>query len=90
MAVLNKKLDDHDSLIFPCDCGDSHYLRVEWDDEDPEWRFLWFEGVVWPRGIRQRIKWAWKSLKGDIVYNDGVILNKDTLSDLKEYIDRYQ
>jgi hypothetical protein len=89
MARLEEKFDGHDSLIFPCDCGDCHYLRIEWDDEDPDWRFLWFEGAVWPQSFKQRIKWAFNALRGKVVFNDGVILNKEVLADLKEFVNKY-
>lgn len=89
MAVLKKEFENHDSLIFPCDCGDSHYLRIEWDDEDPEWRFLWVEGCVFPHGIKNRLKWAFNSLRGKVVFNDGVILNKEVLAELQSYINKY-
>jgi hypothetical protein len=52
----------HAELIYPCDCGDGDYLRITWDDDDPEWRYLWIESSHLLRGSAP----IWKRIKGAV------------------------
>jgi hypothetical protein len=77
-------LEDHEELIFQCCAGDGDYLRITWDEEDPEWRLLWIEAYPSP-SIRDRIRSAIRTLKGTGTDN-GVLLDKQAVRKLQEFL----
>lgn len=85
MSKLEESSDaTHEELIFPCNCHEDHYLRIAWDDEDPTWRLLWIEHHERPKGLN-RIKIAWKALRGkDILWNE-LILKPEVVHKLYEW-----
>lgn len=71
-------------LIVPCDCADSDYLRMTWDD-DPTWRWLWIESHHRPRGWG-RVKAAWRALRGLSIRVDEVVLSDESVAALTEFL----
>lgn len=71
-AELRKLVADsrkHD-LIFPCDCGDDHFLRLSWWDDDAGFGpsgeidgYLHLGGNFWSR-LRTRPRAVWRLLTG--------------------------
>jgi len=76
---------EKDYLCLRCKCG-SCYLHVE-RDEDGEW---FFELTNYPEPFSgwERIKQAWKVLKGEPLCLGDVILDDEDAERLKEYIQR--
>ncbi len=72
---------------FPCECGDWHYLHVQVDDTDPEFCLLNIADTWEPVGWRDRLKAAWKMLRGQTHYAAGVLLNEPNVRDLKAVVD---
>jgi hypothetical protein len=75
----------HEQLIFPCDCHDCHYLRVAWDDEDSECRYLWIEHNERPRGW-ERVRSAVKALRGKSVLHGEIILTDESVASLVDFL----
>lgn len=75
-------LDQRDEWIFPCDChGRGDYLRVSWDNADPDYRYLWIESnaLTAPLRWRHRIGKAWAALRGDSWTCAEILLDEDTV-----------
>lgn len=78
--------EEHHSLIFPCDCHDDHYLHLEWDEEDSEWRYLYVTNQWRPVGLRDKIKSCYKILRNREYMVDLVILNDKSIDALKKFL----
>lgn len=81
-----EKTEGHDELIFPCDCTDSHYLRMTWDDDDDEWRWLWIEADMRPFNTRERIKFAWRNLRGRRVTCGTIVLDQRSVTGIVDFL----
>jgi hypothetical protein len=75
----------HEELIFPCDCSDQDYLRITWDDEDSDWRFLWIEHDHKPHGWN-RVKSAVAALRGRVLTHGEIILTDESVDGLYEFL----
>ena len=64
-----------EELIFQCECGGKHYLRLSWDFYDDKYRSIWIEEAYSPR-FWGRIKDAVKILLGMEVCNTEIILSE--------------
>jgi hypothetical protein len=60
VSKLTENDQGYDRHVFLCECG-CCYLRLTWDDDDPDFRFLWCENWSTPRGFRKRIRPTWHS-----------------------------
>lgn len=76
----------HEVLVLLCDASDGDYLQVEFDLEDSEWRYLEVADVCRPRAWRDRVKMAWKAVRGQEFYGGSVILNQNAIDELVEYL----
>ena len=85
--IEEEKFEDHDELIFPCDAGDDHFLRIAWDDNDTDWRFLWITSEWRPERLRDRIKDAFKILRGKEYCYQEIVLNDVTVASLKKFLE---
>lgn len=81
-----EKWPDHTELIFPCDAHDGDYLRITWDDEDPQWRMLWIEESSLPQRFRSRLVKAIKLLLGQRVEGASVLLSDDAATSLRDFL----
>jgi hypothetical protein len=77
----------HDELIFPCDCSDGDYLRLTWDDDDPEWRFLWVETWSHSPGFWKRLRGAWRIVTGRRWQHSEVVLSSEVVAALSEFLE---
>jgi len=80
--LLPKTLADHYDHIWRCDCSDIHYLTLTWDDEDPTWRYLAVADGWGGRSVKERIKGAWKLLRGHYHTGCEILLNDETVADV--------
>lgn len=76
----------HHSLIFECDGADGDYLRISWDEEDPDWRMLWVE-VDAPNGFFAKVKYCASVFFGYKKHRltPGVILGKEEVESIREF-----
>lgn len=76
---------DHDELIFPSDYGADGYMRISWDFDEPEYRWVWIEDGYKPRGFG-RIKMALKALLGREFSHNEVTLSEESVRSLYDYL----
>lgn len=72
--------------VIPCDCKNKHYLQLMiWKDdiERPE-AYLSLEDTYYPESIKDRVKTAWKALRGKSICHSEVILTPDSVESLKQ------
>lgn len=84
--IEDKWGDNHEELIFPCDCGDGDYLRITWD-EDPEWRVLWVEAWGHRKGLWKRIKGAWRILCNQSWQHTEILLTQEVVDGLVAFLE---
>lgn len=86
MSKLEEESSEtHHELIFPCNCSNGDYLRITWDEEDSEWRWLWIEAEHAPTGW-DRIRSAWKALRGQPFRAGEIILTDATVDSLRQFL----
>ena len=74
-------------LMFPCDCHESdHMVRISWDPSYEGWHYLSVCTVDRPRGL-DRIKVAWKALRGLEYTQAEVIMNEKCVASLKAFLE---
>jgi hypothetical protein len=79
-----KQQEDH---IFACDCGDGHYLRIRWDNDDTDFRFLWLEADSYRyKKLKSRLKDAWKLIIGKPCTVAEVILDDSVCLELRDFL----
>jgi hypothetical protein len=86
LDATKSTLPDWHKHLFPCDCGESHFLELSWS-EDPDDDFPGYLDVtqtIWSGGIWDRIKAAGKVLLGRRHYFGGVVLDEETTDHLIE------
>ena len=89
MAELLGKFDDHHDYIWRCDCGDSHFLQVSWDDKDSEWRFLDISDTYQARRWRDRIGMAFRMLRGKPYHAASVLLDERNVNDVLAVLSKH-
>lgn len=89
MAEIPSKHPSLHKYIWRCDCADWHYLELEWDDEDPTWRFLELADTYWPHNFRDRLKAAWRVLRKQPHYARGILLDEPTIKDILEVLSKH-
>lgn len=62
-------------FILSCDCVDTGYLRISWEDDFPEYRYLWITHALGLKSFRHRIRDAWNVLLGRPLDTGEVILD---------------
>ena len=84
--------DDEEVWLIPCECQDNHYFKMVWWEDDPDLRYASIEyasgntGWGW-YGLTYRIRNAWKAFRqGEYCYAE-VMLNKNSLDTLQEFLD---
>jgi hypothetical protein len=75
-----------DQLIFPCDCANGDYLRITWEDDDPEYRYLWIESAYQRHKFRSRVAGAWRVLTGKPHSSTEVLLSEKTVVALHAFL----
>lgn len=74
-------------LHLSCSCH-SHELHVQKDHEDDMWYVsFWQRGYISETSWRYKLKCIWYILKHGRPYGDEVVLEKNDLIELKEYLD---
>lgn len=88
MARLTEleKWPNHEELIYSCDCGGGDYLRITWDEEDPEWRVLLVEAWAQKVGLWKRIKGAWRILRDQSWQHTEILLTPQVCEELGQYL----
>ena len=81
-----EKWPGHTELILPCDGHDGDYLRLTWDEDDTDWRYLWIEESSLPTSLRKRIVSAWKTLLGQRVESKSVVLADEAVRELRDFL----
>jgi hypothetical protein len=89
MPLVDNSLPGHETYWFPCSCHDWHYLEVDWDDEDEQWRALNIADTYWPRSWRDRLQAAFKMLRNKPHYHTGVLLTNEHLEELRTVLNKY-
>jgi hypothetical protein len=82
-------MHDDKEIHLECSCH-SHALHIERDPFFDKGDQLWY-GSFWMRGYSQKDFWwkwrvAWEVLKTGKPYGDEVVLNKEHLQELSDYI----
>lgn len=74
-------------LHLTCECH-AHELHIEKDFEEDMWYVsFWQRGYISETSWKYRLKCIWYILKNGRPYGDEVVLNKDHMKELKDYID---
>jgi hypothetical protein len=74
-------------LHLTCSCC-SHELHFEKDHEDDMWYIsFWQRGYINDNSLKYRLKCIWNILKTGRPYGDEVVLDKEDLIELKQYVD---
>lgn len=77
MTRLAEGTQDYEKHVFECECG-CCFLRMYWDDDDPDFRFLWITSAVSPHlGWRKRIKYVWRMLRGHAIEHTDIVLDEE-------------
>lgn len=84
MTKLESKNPNREKMIWECECG-CCYLRINWDNDDPECRFLYIDTYHCPHTIKTRLKTAWRALKGYEVGHAEVVLDDPCVTGLAEF-----
>jgi hypothetical protein len=86
MTRIPTRHPDWQRHLFPCDCGGSHWLLIEWwnDEDDPP--YLEITDTRWAGTLLGRIKGASQVLLGRPHYNAGVILTPEVVAQLTTLI----
>jgi len=75
---------------FKCSCS-SEILRVAYDDELEQTEFsIWEMQNAHKATLRQRLRWCWRILFEGSPYGDQVIMEKEQVADLVEYLVKIQ
>lgn len=81
-----EKWADHKELIFPCDCANGDYLRITWDEQHGDFRYLWIEAWGNRIGPWKRIKGAWSILRNKSWQHTEIILTEETVVALNDFL----
>lgn len=75
--------------IFPCDCSNGDYLRMRWDEHDPDWRFLWIESHALHsrQPWRRRVARAWSALRGRDWQAAEIVLTEETVARVRSVLE---
>lgn len=77
----------NDTLHLTCSCH-THELHFEKDLEEDIWySSFWQQGYISDTSYKYRLKCIWQILKTGRPYGDQVVLDKNDLIKLKNYID---
>ena len=78
-------------FLFPCDCGSAEYLHISWwddgindNDESIMEGYLEVVPAIWAPNWRDRLKAIAKIIAGRPFYHGGIILNPETVVQLRE------
>lgn len=87
--LLPKKRDGHYEHIWRCDCMDSHFVTLSWDDEDPQFRYLSLVDAWQGRRLGERIKGAWKILRGRYHTGAEVLLTDEAVAGVRAVLSKH-
>lgn len=88
-----REAETHDirEEIFPCSCvGVCGYVRISWDESDPESRWLWLENVTGGDTFLQRLKAAARIILGREAVRHDITLRPESVDSLVEFLTRDQ
>ena len=85
MAQLESRRSNIEHHIWECECG-CCYLRISWDNQNPEYRFLWIETFQRPDKIKARVKTMWRALRGREVGHHEVVLDEPKITSIYNFI----
>ena len=86
-----EKYDDDEVWLIPCDCGDNHYFKLVWWDDDPDMRYASLEHVSgnpgWGfYGIKHRLRRAWDGFRSKEYSYGDIVLNDKALTTIENFI----
>jgi hypothetical protein len=81
---------DDDTVFVQCDCHAHHYLQV-WKDyfgNEGDLKFVHFMLVGRPHTLRERLKGAWRALRGQqySISDDVIVRGSEWLPDLVAFL----
>lgn len=86
MARLTElERDDQEEILLACDAIDGDYLRITWDNDDPDFRYLWLEINEYPLSFRRKIRAIWRIVRGKQHPWGEVILNDKAVQELAAF-----
>ena len=83
MPNITKKFKDVDTLLFQCNCHDTHYLEVSswWEDRELIFAFIDRPNTLW-----DAIRWWWKQRK---TYHSEIILDRKDIKELINTLNKF-
>lgn len=86
---LDTKYPEWKKHLFPCDCGAAEFLHISWWDDDKYddgimEGYLEVVPAIWAPGRWDRLKAIAKIIAGRPFYHGGIILNPETVVQLRE------
>jgi hypothetical protein len=85
MSENNKKKEEVKGIYLKCDCY-SHLLETNWDGEYLEVSIWKFESHGF--SLFQKLRWIWRILRGKTLWADQVLLGKESMEKLKNYLNK--
>ena len=82
-----------DEIIFRCSCGSSHFVSFArgYLDEDESWGYIDISSEYRPeQGLFNRVKMAWKILRGGCPWVAVVELTPSDIDAIKDWCQRTQ
>lgn len=77
-------------IYLKCDCS-SETLELEHDAEYQELNIvIWRLSINSTLCLRERLRWCWKILITGNPWSDSVILSKEKVKELKEFVDKIE
>lgn len=86
--LLPKRLAEHHDHIWRCMCSDWHFVVLSWNDADKDWRYLSITDTWAARRFGDRVRGAWKLLRGRYHYGAEILLDEETVTDLMGVLGR--
>ena len=83
---------DHRVLYLPCDCAyDQHYINLGFflEEPDPEWQMLFVSVRNIPSTFWHRLKAAWKMVLGREYYFSEVVLEKNAIQQVRDFVEEF-
>lgn len=89
MTKLPSKIPDHHKYLFQCDCSDTHYIEVTWDDQDADWRYLTLTDTYSAWRLRDRLQAMWTVFRRKPHYHSGILLDQENTDALYKVLRKH-
>lgn len=76
-------------VMVKCECFAHAIELTKFEDDDDLFVSIWYLGRIGKKSLIDRIKDAWNILIGNRTFIEEVILNKESVAVLKNYLDEY-